>query len=97
MHPGNTHTKIHQKPEHSAHRPLNEEVLHSAQEDMLGEAVWRGLLSPPDTHTWLTPLENKVADFAGRQPLRASLLAMSLGALMVLALQLSLAKGKART
>ena len=97
MHPGNSHgSTLDKKTRHFARRSLEEEVLHSAQEDLMGEAFWRGLLSPPGARTWLTPLENKVSDFAGRQPLKASFLAMALGALLVLALQRGLTRGKAR-
>jgi hypothetical protein len=94
MNPGNTHdSALSEKPKHCAHRPLAEDVLHSAQEDVLGEVIWQ---SHDDTHAWPGLLGRRVSNFAARQPLKASLLAMAAGAMLMLALQRGLARGKAR-
>jgi len=94
MNPGNTHgSALNEKPRHCAHRPLAEDVLHSAQEDVAGEVV---RLNHEIAHARSGSLGKRVSDFASREPLTASLLAMALGAMLTLALQRSLARGKAR-
>ncbi len=94
MNPGNTHgATFSAKSKPCAHRPLAEDVLHSAQEDVAGEVVWNnrdGAQALPE------PLGRRVSNFAASEPLTASLLAMALGAVLTLALQRSLARGKAR-
>jgi hypothetical protein len=93
MNPGNTHgSALNEKPRLCAHRPLAEDVLHSAQEDVAGEVAWQNrhvAQSQPG------PLRRKVSNFAASEPLTASLLAMALGAALTLAVQRSLARGKA--
>ncbi len=94
MNPGNTHSSpLNEKPRHSAHRPLAEDVLHSAQEDVMGEVVWK---NRDDAHILSEPLAKRVSNFVAREPLKASLLAMAVGAMLSLALQHGLARGKAR-
>ena len=94
MNPGNTHgSPLSEQPRHCAHRPLAEDVLHSAQEDVMGEVVWK---SRDDAHAQPGPLVRRVSNFAANEPLKASLLAMALGAVLTLALQRGLARNKAR-
>jgi hypothetical protein len=94
MNPGNTHgSALNEKPRHCAHRPLAEDVLHSAQEDVAGEVVWK---NRDVAQAQPGPLRRKVSNFAASEPLAASLLAMALGAVLTLALQRGLARGKAR-
>ena len=94
MIPGNTHgSALNEKPRLCAHRPLTEDVLHSAQEDVAGEVVRQNRVI---AHAHSGSLGKRVSDFASREPLTASLLAMALGAMLTLALQRSLARGKAR-
>ena len=98
MIPGNTHiAPSSEKPKHCAHRPLAEAVLHSAQEEVMADTVRSGPASPGNEYTRMTSMEKRVSDFATREPLKASLLAMAIGALLTLALQRGLAQGKART
>ena len=94
MTPGNTHgSALNEKPRHCAHRPLAEDVLHSAQEDVAGEVVWQ---NREIAHTRSGSLGKRVSNFAASEPLKASLLAMALGAVLTLVVQRGLARGKAR-
>ena len=94
MNPANTHgSPLSEKPKPFAHRPLAEDVLYSAQEDAAGEVVWK---SRDDTLAQPGPLVKRVSNFAASAPLKASLLAMAVGAMLTLALQRALARGKVR-
>lgn len=94
MNPGNTHgSPLSEQPRRCAHRPLAEDVLYSAQEDAAGEVVWK---SRDDAHARPGPLVTRMSNFAASEPLKASLLAMAVGAVLTLALQRGLARGKAR-
>ncbi len=94
MNPGNTHgSTMSEKPKPCAHRPLTEDVLHSAQEDVAGEVVWKNRDATPPRGG---ALGKNVSNFAAREPLMASLMAMAVGAVLTLALQRGLARGKAR-
>ena len=94
MNPGNTHgSALNEKPKLCAHRPLAEDVLHSAQEDVVGEVTWQ---NRHVAQTQPGPLRRRVSNFAANEPLKASLLAMALGAVLTLALQRGLARNKAR-
>ena len=94
MNPGNTHgSALNEKPRLCAHRPLAEDVLHSAQEDMVEEVTWQNghvAQARPES------LRKRVSSFAASEPLTASLLSMALGAVLTLVLQLGLARNKAR-
>jgi hypothetical protein len=95
MNPGNTHASaLSEKSRPCAHRPLAEDVLHSAREEVVGEVVRQ---SRDGEHARPESLKKRVADFAANEPLKASLLAMALGAVLTLTLQRSLARGKARS
>lgn len=94
MNPGNTHgSPLSEKPGLCAHRPLAEDVLHSAQEDVVGEVFWK---NRDAERTVQGPLQTRVLNFVAREPLKASLSAMALGAVLVLAVQRVLARGKSR-
>jgi hypothetical protein len=94
MNPGNPHgSALNEKPRHCAHRPLAEDVLHSAQEDMAGEVVRQ---NRDVAHAQQGSLKRRASNFAASEPLTLSLLAMALGAVLTLALQRGLARGKAR-
>jgi hypothetical protein len=94
MNPGNTHgAPFSEKSKPFAHRSLAEDVLHSAQEDVLGEVVWQ---IRDGAHVRSGLLGKRVSNFVAREPLKASLLAMAIGAMLTLALQRGLAQGKAR-
>jgi hypothetical protein len=94
MNPANTHgSPLSEKPRHFAHRPLAEDVLYSAQEDAAGEVVWK---SRDDAHAQPERLVKRVSNFAASEPLKASLLVIAVGAMLTLALQRVLARGKAR-
>ena len=98
MNSGNARgSTLNDKSRHFAHRPLNEDVLHSAQEDVLGEVEWNERQSPEKGGTWLAPLGKRVSQFVANEPLKASLLAMTLGAVLTLVLQHGPSRGKPRT
>lgn len=83
---------LNEKPRLCAHRPLAENVLHSAREDVAGEVAWQ------NRHVAQArpgPLRRRVSSFAASGPLTASLLAMALGAVLTLVLQRGLARRKA--
>lgn len=94
MNHGNTHgLALSEKPRYCAHRPLAEDVMRSAREDVVGEVVWH---NREPAHERPAPLEKSGPIFAASEPPWASLLAMAVGAVLTLALQRGLARGKAR-
>ena len=94
MNPGNTHgSALSEKPRLCAHRPLAEDVLHSAREDVAGEVAWQ---NGHVAQARPGPLRKRVSSFAASEPLTASLLSMALGAVLTLALQRGLARNKTR-
>jgi len=94
MNPGNTHgTTLNDKPRHLAHRRLDEDVLHSAQEDMFGEPASEAQHGMTALQEWLGPVKRKITGFTTRKPLTAALFAMAMGGLLILALERSLLRG----
>ena len=94
MNPANNYgSPLSEKQKPLAHRPLAEDVLYSAQEDAAGEVVWK---SRDHAHAQPELPIKRGANFATSDPLKASLLAMAVGAMLTLALQRGLARGKAR-
>ena len=60
----------------------------------MGEVVWQ---SRDDAHAWPGLLRKRVSNYAAREPLKASMLAMAIGAMLTIALQRGLAQGQARS
>ena len=97
MNPGNTHgATLNDKPRHLAHRRLDEDVLHSAQEEVLCGPLSMGSFEPGNAQSRLTPVQMKMASYAAQQPLRAALFTMAIGGLLALAVQRSLVRVKWR-
>jgi len=97
MNPGNTHgATLNDKPRQFAHRRLDEEVLHSAQEEVLCGPMSIVSSAPVSAQSRLTQVEMKMACYAAQQPLRAALFAMAIGGLLTLAVQRSVMRVKWR-
>lgn len=94
MNPDHTHgSPLRDQPRACAHRPLAEDVMHSAREEVTGEVILHNRAAAPERPA---SVEKSGPNIAASEPLLASLLAMAAGAVLTLALQRRFARGKAR-
>jgi hypothetical protein len=88
MNPGNSRTSGLENTRSLVHRSLSEDVLQSAQEDVLGEFVpLRDTTEKQASSTarnWLAPLQDQLASYTTKETLKASLIALAAGVLLAL-------------
>ena len=95
MNPGTSHgVTLNDKPRRRAHRRLDEDVLHSAQEEVFCAPMTMAPARAGSVSDWLVHVEQRMACYAAQKPRTATLMAMAIGGLLTLSLARSLARGK---